>query len=214
MTARNLFPASILMCIFLFTGSAFVSLDFKEKLLALETAGSTQSVLLEACKSESKSSCGESLPRGIVSRTTDLEMQSLGASPHSLKKKGKTTQKSLLAIAVGVKQKNVVNQIVQKFSSNNFVIILFHYDGIVDGWKDMPWSGSALHVSAINPTKWWFAKHFLHLDIIPKYMYIFHWDEDLGVNHFHPGRYLSIIEKEGLEISQPVLGTSKSQVHH
>ncbi|KAH7684787.1 hypothetical protein IHE45_04G001100 [Dioscorea alata] len=180
MTGRNLFPAAILICIFLFIGGAFVSLDFKEKLPALETAGSTQSVLSEPCKNECKSSGGESLPRGIVTRTSDLEMQSLGGSPRSLKKKGKTTQKSLLAIAVGVKQKKVVNQIVQKFSSNNFVIMLFHYDGIVDGWKDMPWSGSALHVSAINQTKC----------------------------------YLSIIEKEGLEISQPALDTSKSQVHH
>ncbi|KAH7684786.1 hypothetical protein IHE45_04G001100 [Dioscorea alata] len=214
MTGRNLFPAAILICIFLFIGGAFVSLDFKEKLPALETAGSTQSVLSEPCKNECKSSGGESLPRGIVTRTSDLEMQSLGGSPRSLKKKGKTTQKSLLAIAVGVKQKKVVNQIVQKFSSNNFVIMLFHYDGIVDGWKDMPWSGSALHVSAINQTKWWFAKRFLHPDIVTEYKYIFLWDEDLGVDHFHPGRYLSIIEKEGLEISQPALDTSKSQVHH
>lgn len=38
-------------------------------------------------QSECKSSGGESLPRGIVSRTSDLEMQSLGGSPRSLKKK-------------------------------------------------------------------------------------------------------------------------------
>lgn len=35
----------------------------------------------------------------------------------------------------------------------------------------------------------WFAKRFLHPDIISTYDYIFLWDEDPGVEHFHPGRY-------------------------
>ncbi|XP_039036964.1 uncharacterized protein LOC120174048 [Hibiscus syriacus] len=40
------------------------------------------------------------------------------------------------------------------------------------------------------------------------------WDEDLGVEHFHPKEYVSIIEHEGLEISQPALDRSKSELHH
>lgn len=98
--------------------------------------------------------------------------------------------KSLLAIAVGIKQKAIVDQIVQKvyirlylyvcfiemiwnwaslqiiyclnfwfaifqFFLCNFIIILFHYDGVVDEWRDLEWSGSALHVSASNQTKWY-----------------------------------------------------------
>lgn len=35
----------------------------------------------------------------------------------------------------------------------------------------------------------WFAKRFLHPDIVAEYDYIFLWDEDLGVEHFHPQRY-------------------------
>ena len=35
----------------------------------------------------------------------------------------------------------------------------------------------------------WFAKRFLHPDIVAEYNYIFLWDEDLGVEHFHPGQY-------------------------
>lgn len=38
----------------------------------------------------------------------------------------------------------------------------------------------------------WFAKRFLHPDIVSIYDYIFLWDEDLGVRHFHPGRYISV----------------------
>ena len=36
----------------------------------------------------------------------------------------------------------------------------------------------------------WFAKRFLHPDIVAEYGYIFLWDEDLGVESFHPQRYV------------------------
>nr|XP_010909439.1 uncharacterized protein LOC105035549 isoform X3 [Elaeis guineensis] len=122
--------------------------------------------------------------------------------------------KSLLAMAVGIKQKTAVDQIVEKFFSSNFTIMLFHYDDVVDEWRDLQWSGSALHVSAINQTKWWFAKLFLYPDVVAEYNYIFLWDEDLGVEHFHPGCYISMIEREGLEISPPVSDVAKLEVHH
>lgn len=107
-----------------------------------------------------------------------------------------------------------MNEIVQKFFSSDFLVMLFHYDGIVDEWRDLEWCDSAIHVSAFNQTKWWFAKRFLHPDVVSEYNYIFLWDEDLGVENFHPGRYLSIIKDEGLEISQPALDPAKSDVHH
>lgn len=31
----------------------------------------------------------------------------------------------------------------------------------------------------------WYAKRFLHPDIVASYEYIFIWDEDLGVEHFN-----------------------------
>lgn len=34
----------------------------------------------------------------------------------------------------------------------------------------------------------WFAKRFLHPDIVASYEYIFLWDEDLGVEYFDAGR--------------------------
>ncbi|CAL9154163.1 unnamed protein product [Musa hybrid cultivar] len=34
----------------------------------------------------------------------------------------------------------------------------------------------------------WFAKHFLHPDIVAEYKHIFLWDEDIGVENFHHGR--------------------------
>ncbi|XP_028765365.1 uncharacterized protein LOC114723338 [Neltuma alba] len=123
--------------------------------------------------------------------------------------------RNLLAMAVGIKQKENVNNIVKKFiASKDFAVMLFHYDGIVDQWRDLDWCDQAIHVSAVNQTKWWFAKRFLHPDILFDYSYIFLWDEDLGVEHFDVQKYLSIVKEEGLEISQPALDPDVSEVHH
>ncbi|KAL8557842.1 hypothetical protein ACS0TY_005079 [Phlomoides rotata] len=163
------------------------------------------------CESEcSRPPGSETLPQGIVTKTSNLERRPLWGSPEKT-----NTSTSLFAAAVGIKQKNNVEKMVQKFLESDFVVMLFHYDGIVDQWKDdFNWSSSVIHVSADNQTKWWFAKRFLHPDIVAEYEYIFLWDEDLGVENFNPHRYLSIVKVEGLEISQPALDIEKSEVHH
>lgn len=38
----------------------------------------------------------------------------------------------------------------------------------------------------------WFAKRFLHPDIVAQYEYIFIWDEDLGVDHFNSDEYVAL----------------------
>jgi hypothetical protein len=162
----------------------------------------------EACHGRQR---GQELPRGIVVPTTDLQVRSLYNEDE--KEVQKAMPKNLLAMAVGIKQKNDVNDIVHKFPLNNFTIMLFHYDGVVDQWQDLPWSNQSIHIVALHQTKWWFAKRFMHPDIVDQYNYIFLWDEDLGVEHFDAQRYLEIMEAEGLEISQPALDY-KSEVHH
>lgn len=163
------------------------------------------------CKRECRPVGTEALPKGIVSATSNLELSPLTGP---ISEKGETTHsRNLLAVAVGIKQKTLVNKIINKFLANDFVVTLFHYDGIVESWNE-GWSDKVIHVSAINQTKWWFAKRFLHPDIVAEYDYIFLWDEDLGVEYFHPERYISIIKEEGLEISQPALDSRKSEVHH
>ncbi|KAF9608692.1 hypothetical protein IFM89_010824 [Coptis chinensis] len=89
---------------------------------------------------------------------------------------------NLFAIAVGIKQKKNVNKMVKKFPSSDFVIMVFHYDGVVDEWNDLEWNHRAIHISAINQTKWWFAKLFLHPDMVAEYNYVFIWDEDILVD--------------------------------
>ncbi|KAM7506118.1 hypothetical protein LguiB_005022 [Lonicera macranthoides] len=154
------------------------------------------------------------LPRGIIQAQSDLELKPLWLTSSSKLKENVSSARNLLAIPVGIKQKKNVDTIVQKFLSENFTIILFHYDGKVDGWLDLEWSGKAVHIVAQNQTKWWFAKRFLHPAVVSIYDYIFLWDEDLGVKNFNPRRYLQIVKSEGLEISQPALDPNSTGIHH
>ncbi|KAF8391397.1 hypothetical protein HHK36_023701 [Tetracentron sinense] len=156
----------------------------------------------------------DSLPSGIVQASSDMELRPLWLTSSSRLKVDYPSHRNLLAIPTGIKQKQNVDATVQKFISENFTVILFHYDGNVDGWHDLEWSKKAIHIVAHNQTKWWFAKRFLHPDVVAVYDYIFVWDEDLGVENFHPGRYLKIMKSEGLEISQPALDPNSTEIHH
>ncbi|KAM3215406.1 hypothetical protein ACQJBY_067427 [Aegilops geniculata] len=119
------------------------------------------------------------------------------------------TGKYLLALAVGYGERANVNATVHKFS-DNFDIVLFHYDGRTTEWdEDFEWSKEVAHVSARKQTKWWFAKRFLHPSIVAPYDYVFVWDEDLGVDNFAAEPYLDIVRRHRLEISQPGLDTTE-----
>ncbi|OMO65351.1 hypothetical protein CCACVL1_21545 [Corchorus capsularis] len=206
-----------------FIGSAFTITDYKERILGWGSVLVSQYTRPMMCETQCRAYGTEALPKGIISETSNLEMRPLWG------------------------QQN------KKFPESDFVVMLFHYDGIVDQWKDFEWNDRAIHVAAVNQTKWWFAKRFLHPDIVSEYSYIFLWDEDLGVDHFDAKRYqtdnlavvqltwcnmasprasiceamsasratlskkskyLSIVKKEGLEISQPALDPEKSELHH
>ncbi|CAK8577773.1 unnamed protein product [Lathyrus sativus] len=156
----------------------------------------------------------EGLPRGIIHATSDLELRPLWSSDDLRSKVNVYSNRSLLAVPVGIKQKENIDTMVQKFLAGGFTIILFHYDANVDGWKDLDWCSRAIHIAAKNQTKWWFAKRFLSPDIVSIYDYIFLWDEDLGVEYFSPSRYVKIVKEEGLEISQPALHPNSTEIHH
>ncbi|KAG4919696.1 hypothetical protein AAZX31_20G205600 [Glycine max] len=219
-----IFPAASLICVVLFFMTSAFTQEPKLSSWKMDTAvDADQNVIvdpvIDKCKNQCRPSGSEALPAGIVSITSNLELRPLWNPP--MPKKGRHTielkvnaSTNLFAMVVGIKQKDLVNKMVKKFIDSNFVVMLFHYDGIVDEWKDLEWSSRVIHVSAIDQSKWWFAKRFLHPDIVAEYDYIFLWDEDLGVEHFHPDKYVSIIKREGLEISQPALDPKKSEVHH
>ncbi|GAU20136.1 hypothetical protein TSUD_351980 [Trifolium subterraneum] len=211
---RRLFLSTILLLLSLICAAYFLvnanAFHYKHRSLAPweEDTNSNQrcNKMTPQCRRPFKE-----LPQGIVATTSNFQTRPLWGRDSAT---NSNRPFNLLAIPVGVKQKQVVDKLVKKFPSTDFVVMLFHYDGFVDGWKNLAWSNRAIHVSAINQTKWWFAKRFLHPDIVADYNYIFLWDEDLLVDNFDPKRYLSIVKEEGLEISQPALDPDKSEIHH
>ncbi|KAK2661957.1 hypothetical protein Ddye_000531 [Dipteronia dyeriana] len=209
----SFFIAASLIGTAYFIGSAFLAKEHDDGLMKWGVLGTLQNSKSNACKNQCRPSGTEALPLGILAKTSNLEMRPLWGT-YTTKLNDPKPSKSLLAISVGIKQKEIVDRIVRKFPQKSFAVMLFHYDGIVDEWKDLAWADHAIHLSAANQTKWWFAKRFLHPDIVAEYNYIFLWDEDIGVEHFNPRRYLSIVKEEGLEISQPALDPAKSEIHH
>ncbi|KAL3501123.1 hypothetical protein ACH5RR_035572 [Cinchona calisaya] len=147
----------------------------------------------------------ERLPTGIVANESDFFPRRLWGKPsEDLTHK----PKYLVAFTVGYNQKNNVDATVKKFSED-FTILLFHYDGKITEWDEFEWSKRAIHVSVRRQTKWWYAKRFLHPSIVAAYEYIFLWDEDLGVEHFNAEEYIKLVKKHGLEISQPGLDPTR-----
>ncbi|KAF5796286.1 hypothetical protein HanXRQr2_Chr08g0349671 [Helianthus annuus] len=67
------------------------------------------------------------------------------------------------------------------------------------------WPNYFLYLSSPYAPIWWYAKRFLHPDIVTTYDYTFIWDEDLGFEHFNADKYIQLVKKHGLEISQPGL---------
>ncbi|GAA0167521.1 hypothetical protein LIER_22439 [Lithospermum erythrorhizon] len=141
----------------------------------------------------------ERLPPAIIASESDLYLRRLWGRPSE---DLTITPKYLVSFTVGIGQKNNIDAAVKKFSEN-FTIILFHYDGKTTEWDEFEWSKRAIHVSANKQTKWWYAKRFLHPDIVASYEYIFIWDEDLGLEHFNAEEYIKLVKNHGLEISQP-----------
>ncbi|CAN1236112.1 hypothetical protein LINGRAPRIM_LOCUS1640 [Linum grandiflorum] len=205
--------ASIVLLALFFVGTMVLVPVKKQTLMQILT----RSTVVESfgnlnatnCEDKTKRPDGsETLPRGIIKKTSNLQLRPLWGKVAKVKKR-----QNLFAAAVGIQQKDLVHKMVTKFLSSDFTVMLFHYDGAVDEWSEFSWSSSVVHVSALNQTKWWFAKRFMHPDIVAEYDYIFLWDEDIGVDHFDPTRYISIVASEGLEISQPALEIGKSEIH-
>ncbi|XP_020254418.1 uncharacterized protein LOC109831495 [Asparagus officinalis] len=150
----------------------------------------------------------ERLPPDIVVSKSDFYLHRLwGNWSEDLPFK----QKYLVSFTVGYDQKKNIDAAVKKFSGN-FTILLFHYDGRVNEWDEFEWSKQAIHISAKKQTKWWYAKRFLHPDVVAPYEYIFIWDEDLGVEHFDAEMYIKLVQKHGLEISQPAVESKDKNI--
>ncbi|CAN7050032.1 unnamed protein product [Brassica rapa subsp. trilocularis] len=164
-----------------------------------DTAAPTQAI-------DNSKACAERLPPGIIASESDLYLRRLWGNPEE---DLKNNPRYLVTFTVGYNQRHNIDACIKKFS-DSFTIVLFHYDGRVSEWDDeFEWSKNVIHISVLKQTKWWYAKRFLHPDIVARYDYIFIWDEDLGVDHFNAEEYVHMVKKHGLEISQPGLDPEK-----
>ncbi|CAI9763171.1 unnamed protein product [Fraxinus pennsylvanica] len=134
----------------------------------------------------------EGLPPGIVVAESDLHLRRLWGLPNE---DIIVRPRYLVTFTVGYEQKKNIDAIVKKLTEN-FTILLFHYDVVMD---------ILVYVKRISYPARWYAKRFLHPDIVAPYDYIFIWDEDLGVENFDPEEYIKLVRKHGLDISQPGL---------
>ncbi|VVB04129.1 unnamed protein product [Arabis nemorensis] len=148
----------------------------------------------------------EMLPPSFVAAESDFYLRRLWGLPKDDLPEVKP--KYLVAFTVAYEHRANIDACVKKFS-DNFTIVLFHYDGRTSEYDEFEWSKRAIHVSVPKQTKWWYAKRFLHPDIIAPYEYIFIWDEDLGVENFDAEEYIKVVKKHGLEISQPAVESRK-----
>ncbi|RID53516.1 hypothetical protein BRARA_G00902 [Brassica rapa] len=171
-----------------------------------DTAAPTQAIDNSKIWVPSNPQGAERLPPGIIASESDLYLRRLWGNPEEdLKNK----PRYLVTFTVGYNQRHNIDACIKKFS-DSFTIVLFHYDGRVSEWDDeFEWSKNVIHISVLKQTKWWYAKRFLHPDIVARYDYIFIWDEDLGVDHFNAEEYVHMVKKHGLEISQPGLDPEK-----
>ncbi|KAI4340684.1 hypothetical protein MLD38_025494 [Melastoma candidum] len=156
---------------------------------------------LSRISSETIPKGAERLPTGILASKSDLYLRRLWGEPA---KDLAIEQRYLVAFTVGYHQRHNIDAALKKFS-NNFTVVLFHYDGRTTEWDEFEWSRRAIHISVPKQTKWWYAKRFLHPDIVAPYDYIFMWDEDIGVEHFDAEKYIELVRKHELEISQPAI---------
>ena len=75
-----------------------------------------------------------------------------------------------------------------QFLSSGFVVMLFHYDGIVDEWSDLEWYDHVIHVSAKNQTKWCVLYSLLQVIMLQNFEMLIHsvdyfWFNNLGLSH-------------------------------
>lgn len=162
------------------------------------------------------------IPTRVRQRTSDLRLRRLWGTPAD--DPSPKHPRELLVVTVGEKMMANVNEVVLRFDPVDVQVVLFHYDGNVDVWNQFPWSKNAIHISAHKQSKWWFAKRFLHPDVVEPYERVWVWDEDIDVTGdageningettyikpFDQTEYVRIVTENGLEISQPALISGK-----
>ena len=104
-------------------------------------------------------------------------------------------QKSLVATFSGAKSMLETDELIRKFNTPRYKIILFVYDK--SEWTSYPWIDDIIFVRITRTMKWWFVKHFLHPEFVQAYEYVLLIDEDCNTKNLNPDLMLDDARKFG-----------------
>jgi hypothetical protein len=109
--------------------------------------------------------------------------------------------KCLFCSAVGERGRTMLKDVVGKFGKELFDYLLFVYDGS-RGWEEQFPGCRFVHGRG---QKWGLAMEHLTPDAVSGYGYVFLWDDDAELLGFDVAKYLDVVCRNGLEVSQPAL---------
>ncbi|PHU02737.1 hypothetical protein BC332_27988 [Capsicum chinense] len=102
----------------------------------------------------------------------------------------------LIFFAVGYEQKNNIDVALKKVRLN-------HYLALSPSRRSFrPWTCLS-GANFIHCGERWYAKCFLHPNIVAPYDYVFIWDENLGLENFDVEEYIKLVRQHEMDISQP-----------
>lgn len=119
------------------------------------------------------------------------------------------SKKFLYASPVGTSGKKHLKKIIERFGHAHFDYLIFAYD-------DDPFDEDIFKRCRIIREKgyrWYFMKKYVTPEVCKKYRYIFVWADDIDIEDFSYNNFISIMERNQLQIAQPALGR-KSYFSH
>ncbi|XP_074317303.1 uncharacterized protein LOC141653438 [Silene latifolia] len=129
------------------------------------------------------------MPQGIVEKESDFYFRRLWGEPSEDVTK---IPKYLVTFTVGYELRNNIDAAVKKFS-DNFIILLFHYDGRTCKWEDFEWSKRAINVST-RQVDWTFCvilgmgrlacPPLVLVIVVAPLLRFFHYEDNLKESYF------------------------------
>ncbi|KAJ4878506.1 hypothetical protein Rs2_43524 [Raphanus sativus] len=119
---------------------------------------------------------------------SDLELKPLWSSNTLRSKGGELTNRNLLAMPVGLKQKDNVDAVVQKFIPANFLCTIFI---TMETWINGGiWNGAQKPYTLLhhNQTEWWFANGFSILIIVSNLRLMFSFGDEVLELELQPAK--------------------------
>ena len=121
-------------------------------------------------------------------------------------------QKNLVVTFAGKNSMKEIDELLVKFNTPNYKIILFVYDK--SNWTSYDWIEDVIFIRILRTMKWWFVKHFLHPDLVRAYDYILMIDEDCNTKGLNPDLMLQDARDFGVQIGQPANGYGSYGSHN